>query len=168
VIAPPYVIEHQISMKEVVATYRYLHATYNRIGYALGIAVMASGVLAALVGEWLWATYGLLVGAFTVWEAATSTVDGWLMKRRLRGVLGGMSKSVIDGEGIKFDDPTTSGIVRWDRLTSLVETDQIILLLRDGTAVVRFPTSAFHDASERNAVVQFMRAQISAAQANRA
>jgi hypothetical protein len=158
---PPFRVEHEITVDGSVAAFRYLRRGYIRMGYVLSAVLIGTAIFSVLVlDDLIFALFQAIVGLLTLWEVTTSTIDGWMIKRQLRGVLGGRDTSTIGEQGIDFENPAVSGTIKWNSLTDIVLTGKIVLLLRSGTGVMWLPLSAFGPPERQQAIVSFMRSQI--------
>jgi hypothetical protein len=155
---PPYAIEHPITAADAVEAARLARRTMMRVGKAIGAVVMAIGIVALVLFDWFIGVTVLAVGGATLGTATLPHLDRWLAGQQLRGVVGGRARSVIDADGINFENPQISGRIAWSSLTHLLENDRVLVLMRDRALVAYIPTSAL--GASRDEIVAFMRDRI--------
>lgn len=154
---PPIKVSFTITVDDVVAYVRLMQQRLNRIGVALGLAVMTvGGILGIVTLDAFTGLWTLAIGVLFVVLAGTEYLDRWRVQRGARSLIGSQASFTFDERGIDAHTVTGSGRVPWSALTELKRDARVIVIKRDRIPVVWIPTRAFASTDERAAVEEFI------------
>ncbi len=111
------------------------------VAFAIGVAGIVGGVVAFAFGDWLTASFLLLLGIALV-TGAFGVPFFWFAIRRQPGLIGAQIEDDIDGSGIHERSPLIEARIAWDLYREVVEArDRFYLVMATGVGFL--PKRAF-------------------------
>jgi hypothetical protein len=162
----PYTIWFDFTVRDALDATRLFNAGTIRRLRLFFAAMIAVGVVIAVVLSPSWG-FALVGGAVAVVVLTESNVlDRWMIAQRARGILGKRTTFTLSTTGLEATSPLWTGTIPWGALTEIRENDRTVVFVADRILSAYVPSSAFGSAAARAEILAFAREQIAAARSN--
>lgn len=168
---PRYAVTFEMTPEVISEAARLSQAKMYRVWAAACLLIAASGVVVVIAGANFTNAGGLVVvgWALVAWGVLLLAVsqlralDRWFLRRQLGAVVGQRAEMTLSDHALTFVTPVAESTIRWDQVTSVVQSDRIVVFQRDRILLAYAPASAFEAPHQREEMIAFARARIATA-----
>jgi hypothetical protein len=158
--APPFSFSFELTTQDVVDYLRVAQKTVNNVGIGAGIIGVLYGISLGYLGDVALGIVLIVMAVFLLLASATSYMDRLRARSVGKRIVGTRASYTIDEGGI--DSTTVAGQrhVPWSDADNVLEGSAVIIVRRARTTIAWLPKRAMGSPAERDALLEFIRAQV--------